>query len=184
MFVVCGFIGAYHVLLDDFVMGLQDAVNKILTFTDEDEVGGQTFNKFPENDAEAAQFWSEVWEELVKDLLKPAPSTTVAASKSAWASTMEPLVSVPVGGLAAFDAAALAAFPILVSAFPTSGIIPVPPPSPLLPLITAGLAQFITGTTDPVGPAEATAGAFKDWVELATFTIPPATATLNFEVSP
>lgn len=165
------------------VMGLQAAADQILTFTDEDEVGGQTFNKFPENDAEAAEFWSEVWFELVKDLAAPVVVIPPDPSKEAWASAMEPLIPVPVGGLAAFDAAALAAFPLLAASI-APNLIAVPPPAPLLALITAALAPFIIGTTDPVGPAVATAGAFKAYVETAQWTPPGPPAPVAFSVAP
>ena len=164
-------------------MGIMDAANKILTFTDEAEVGGQPFNKFPEDDAEAAAFWSEVWFEVVKDLIAPPISVPPNPSKALWAATMEPLIAVPDGGLAAFDAAATAAFPALAASI-VPNLIATPAAPPLLAAITAALAPFIAGSEDPVGPAIATAGAFGAYVASAMWTAPGPPAPAPFVVKP
>lgn len=165
-------------------MGTLAAQNQILTFSDEDELGGQTFNKFPETTAEVAQFWSEVWFACIEDLIAPPITAPPAASKATWASTMEALVTVPGGGIAALDAAAVAAFPALAAAI-APNLINLPPPAPFTAILTPALAPFvIAGTSDPIPPAAAFAGALSSWIATAKFTPPGPPAPAPFQVAP
>ena len=164
-------------------MGTMAAANEILTFSDEGEVGGQTFAGFPGDDAAVATAWAAVWAALVGDLIAPAIAAPPSASESTWQATMEPLVAVPNGGIAALSAAAVASFPLLAAAI-APNLIVLPPPAPLDALLTPALAPFIAGSTDPIAPANATAGALAAWVITATWTAPGPPAPLPFQVAP
>lgn len=165
-------------------MGVQASTEKILTFTDEKEVGGQTFNKFPENPSEVAQFWSEAWFEAVKDLTAPPIVAPPEASKAAFAGAMESLVTVPGGGIAALSAAAVAAVPALAASI-APNLIAVPPPAPFAAVLAGVMAPFvIAGTTDPVAAATAFATAIATWVATAQWTPPGPPAPAPMGVAP
>lgn len=165
-------------------MGVIDGKNKILTFTDKDSVGGQVFNKFPETPAEVAQFWSEAWFETVKDLIVPPIVVPPAASKAAFAATMQPIVSVPGGGIAAMSAAAVAAVPALAASI-APNLILAPPPSPFVAVLAGVMAPFIiAGIADPVAPALAWATAVQTWLATGQWTTPGPPAPQPFQVGP
>lgn len=164
-------------------MGAQAGTDELLTFSDEKEVGGQTFNKFPEDPAEVAEFWSNVWFEVVQDMAPPLilPPTV---SQATWKTTMEALVQVPGGGIAALDAAANAAFLTLAAAMAPNVIVAAPPP--FISVLAGVLAPFIAGTTDPVAPAVAFGIAFVAWLAQGTWSVPgpPVPVPVPFVVKP
>ncbi len=165
-------------------MGTVAAQNQLLTFSDAQEVGGQTFNKFPDDPAEVAQFWSEVWFASVENLAAPPITAPPTASKATWASVMEPLVTVPFGGIAALSAAAVAAFPGLAASI-LPNLIFLPPPAPFSAILIPALAPFvIAGIGEPVAPANVYATAIATWVATAQFTPPGIPMPAPFQVAP
>lgn len=155
-------------------MGVLAMQAEILTFTDPDEVGGQSFKGFPANATEVGEFWAAAFTALAQDLI--APPITVApalqAAEQAFAATMASLASVPNGGLAAFNAAAVAWVGALASA-----VLPAlltPPPLPYAP--GAGPIGFpvLAPTFDPILPATLIAAGTAAWLATALWTIPPA----------
>ena len=162
-------------------MGVIAAQNELLTFSDEKQVGGQIFNKFPVTPAEVATFWSDVWFDAVVDMIPPLTLPPLI-SKATWKTVMEPLVAVPGGGIAALDAAANAAFLALAPAMVPNLIIT--PPPPFTSVLVGALAPFIIGTTDPVAPALAFATAFLTWLAMGTWSIPGPPVPLPFVMKP
>ena len=164
-------------------MGVVAAQNEVLTFSDEKEIGGQIFNKFPEDPAEVAEFWSNAWFEAIQDMAPPIvlPPT---GSQAVWASTMEPLVQVPGGGIVALDAAANAAFAAMIGPGGMGPNLIIAPPPPFTSVLAGALAPFIAGTTDPVGPAAAFAGAFLAWLAQGTWSVPGPPVPVPFVMKP
>ncbi len=162
--------------------------NKILTFTDEKMVGGQIFNKWPENAAEVALFWSQVWEAMVSDMIGPPilVAEQLALSVEAWRSTMELLVTppdpmAPTAGILALSAAAMAAFPALALAIAPSIFIPPIPPAALSVLLLPAMAPFsippFSLAPEPVGPAAAFAGTLAAWILTVQYSVVPVPPT-------
>lgn len=171
-------------------MSVTLGAQQLLTFSDEEEVGGQTFNKFPESGAETAQFWALVWGAIAAGITAPAPPNPgiLAASILAWENTQAPLSEPPTvhtpppgTGIIAISAAATAAFASFASIAPPNVV--TPPPAPLAGILAGALAPFIIGVTDPVAPAFALAGAVGTWIATATFT-PPGGSPTPFAVAP
>lgn len=155
-------------------MGVLACKEKILTFSDQTSA---SFVKFPEDDTEAAQFWSEAWFEAIKDLIAPPIALPPVASKELFASTMMPEISK--GGLVALSKAAVAAFPLLAAAI-APNVIASPPPAPFLTVLAPAMAPFIDGTTDTQGPALAFATALQTWIATGFWSVPAPPAPTSF----
>ena len=148
-------------------MGILSMTNELITFFDPNGSKGH-----PTTDAEVAEFWAGAFTKIVEDLISP-PITVGAALQAAeltFRSTLEPLVAVPNGGIAALNAAVLAWFPALAAAVVPA--ILTPPPTPYAP----GPPGFpvLPPTSDFNAPAAAVAAGTAAWLVTGKFQIAPA----------
>lgn len=154
--------------------GFDAAVNELLTFTDPDEVGGQTFKGFPADDQESAEFMADVFVKFFENTAHP-PQFALNASIgrdpfiTAYLGALGPTPTDPPTGAAAIIAGATAFALALV---PTSlpAFVAIPPAAPLV---------FVPGppTNDPVEAAEMLVDGILTWAGLGFADPPPPTGT-------
>ena len=157
-------------------LNINDALNEILTFSDEDETGGQVFKGFPSTPEETAEYWSEVFVKFFQATVHP-PGFAIAATlgkepfKAAFLAAFSGAPLAPTGAAAIIAGATAFALALVPGALP---FVAIPPAVPLI---------FVPQPPDPARPPVVSATVLAQnmltWASTGFADLPPPVGTPN-----